>query len=569
MGGIRLFLMFASIIFLCNFIHVSNARSYHGEGKFLRCTLRQCRTVAMLPHYSPTASSPAAAVAISLGACTAAGLASERTAVGSRLTGALCSFLFAASASNAGILPGEHRVFDFCWGTVLPASLAVTVLSGQSAGRRGAADDGYGYASGDASTGTAVAARTNRRNGAGVGLAFGIGALGSIAGAALGFAVATHSPWAALRLPSRRVAAQCAAALAATYVGGSANLFVVARETGLDSDAATLGAMAASDVALMGAYFAVLLSSSKSAYLRRVFGGAGSGLKKEGGEERSMGMSSDRTYSPAHCRDLPDRAKRCMRSAATATCLLALSAVLLQVSEFLAARVSASFSSTLPGLSTALLTGLSSLAATALRCTEACWSKRREECTSHQVRRRASIAPVLSPVNFPSWHRETVGPQLSSLMLYTFFAAVGASARIDTLTSAGPAVLAFTAITLVVHVTVLSFGAAAANRLKKSLSTSSHRVELSAGRTRNQEDTPQGAEKAALGGGSSSSSSNDAIELDEILVASNANIGGAATAASFAGLIGRPDLVAPAAAWGTVGYGIATFLGCRLYSMLL
>ena len=516
------------------------------------------------PHYSPTASSPAAAVAISLGACTAAGLASERTAVGSRLTGALCSFLFAASASNVGILPSEHCVFDFCWGTVLPASLAVTVLSGQSVSRRGAADSGYGYASGDASAGTSVAAKTNRRNGAGVGLAFGIGALGSIAGAALGFAVATHSPCVALRLPSQRVAARCAAALAATYIGGSANLFVVARETGLDSDAATLGAMAASDVALMGAYFAVLLSSSKSAYLRRVFGGAGSGLRK-GGEEPNMGMSSDRTYSPTHCRDLPDRVKRCMKSAAVATCLLALSAMLLQASDVLASRVSASFSSTLPGLNTALLTGLSSLAATALRYTEACWSKRQEECTSHQNLYRASIAPALSPVKVPSWHRETVGPKLSSLMLYTFFAAVGASARIDTFTSAGPAVLAFTAITLVVHVTVLSFGAAAANRLKKSLSTSPHRVELTADRTRNQEDTPQGAEKA-LGEGSSS---NAAIELDEILVASNANIGGAATAASFAGLIGRPDLVAPAAAWGTVGYGIATFLGCRLYSILL
>ena len=183
-----------------------------------------------------------------------------------------------------------------------------------------------------------------------------------------------------------------------------------------------------------------------------------------------MSMSSDRTYHLLiTVTSLIERNDACRLCVA---CLLALSAVLLQVSDVLRPafclfrRPSQAYHCSSLGYRRLLRQ---------LRCTEACWSKRREECTSHQVRRRASIAPVLSPIKFPSWHRETVGPQLSSLMLYTFFAAVGASARIETLTSAGPAVLAFTAITLVVHVTVLSFGAAAANRLKKSLSTSSHR----------------------------------------------------------------------------------------------
>eukprot|EP00903_Cladosiphon_okamuranus_P019608 g18033.t1 len=58
------------------------------------------------------------------------------------------------------------------------------------------------------------------------------------------------------------------------------------------------------------------------------------------------------------------------------------------------------------------------------------------------------------------------------------------------------------------------------------------------------------------------------LGVDDVLVASNANIGGPSTAATFAGLIGKDELVVPAAIWGTVGYAVATTLGVGVWAAL-
>ena len=91
-----------------------------------------------------------------------------------------------------------------------------------------------------------------------MGLAFAWGAAGSLLGAAASFwLVAVH-----LNMIPLITAAQCSAALAATYIGGSANLFVVAAYTGLAKDASALGAIAAADVFLMSLYFGGLVQGS-------------------------------------------------------------------------------------------------------------------------------------------------------------------------------------------------------------------------------------------------------------------------------------------------------------------
>ena len=56
--------------------------------------------------------------------------------------------------------------------------------------------------------------------------------------------------------------------------------------------------------------------------------------------------------------------------------------------------------------------------------------------------------------------------------------------------------------------------------------------------------------------------------VDEALVASNACVGGPATAAAFASAIRREDLVVPAVVWGTVGYACGTGLGMALYDVM-
>ena len=51
------------------------------------------------------------------------------------------------------------------------------------------------------------------------------------------------------------------------------------------------------------------------------------------------------------------------------------------------------------------------------------------------------------------------------------------------------------------------------------------------------------------------------IDIDSAMVASNAAVGGAATAASYASMIGRQDLVFSASVVGILGYTIGTPLG--------
>lgn len=144
------------------------------------------------------AAPPSLPVELTLISCSVAGgLAAKHTKLGARLTGALCSFGFACGLGNLGFLPASHGFYDLCWSSVLPTSLAVTVL-GASAGP------------GDRSSSTP----RGRRGGSA--LAFGAGACGSVLGAGLAFYLATGSGIKALEIPAP-LAAQAAASLAATY----------------------------------------------------------------------------------------------------------------------------------------------------------------------------------------------------------------------------------------------------------------------------------------------------------------------------------------------------------------
>lgn len=58
------------------------------------------------------------------------------------------------------------------------------------------------------------------------------------------------------------------------------------------------------------------------------------------------------------------------------------------------------------------------------------------------------------------------------------------------------------------------------------------------------------------------------IPTAELLVASNANIGGAGTAAAFASEKGWQQLVLPAVLTGTLGYIVATPIGILLATIL-
>ena len=117
----------------------------------------------------------------------------------------------------------------------------------------------------------------------------------------------------------------------------------------------------------------------------------------------------------------------------------------------------------------------------------------------------------------------------ASLLLFCLFlASVGASARLAELLTAGPAAATFAATVLLVHCVFILGSVTAANRV-----------------------------------------AGTAISASQLLIASNANVGGVGTAIAMAGAMGWSGLIAPAAVVGALGYAAATPLGVSLRAALL
>eukprot|EP00933_Yihiella_yeosuensis_P054259 TRINITY_DN5265_c0_g3_i1.p1 TRINITY_DN5265_c0_g3~~TRINITY_DN5265_c0_g3_i1.p1 ORF type:complete len:308 (-),score=50.74 TRINITY_DN5265_c0_g3_i1:23-946(-) len=133
-----------------------------------------------------------------------------------------------------------------------------------------------------------------------------------------------------------------------------------------------------------------------------------------------------------------------------------------------------------------------------------------------------------------------IGRKCGSFLMLIFFAAIGAQASFRDVISGSTtaAVTSFAAICLTVHALTLISTVAALNWLL---------------RRKQRRD----------------SSNEYHITLEEVLVASNANVGGAATSAAFAGAsLGKSDLVLSATCCGILGYVVATALGIILASFL-
>ena len=116
---------------------------------------------------------------------------------------------------------------------------------------------------------------------------------------------------------------------------------------------------------------------------------------------------------------------------------------------------------------------------------------------------------------FPGWlGRLKGGQEGGTLLMMVFFAALGASANIGIVIEKGAILFVFAALILLVHLAVILL----AGRLFK-------------------------------------------LDLLEVVIASNANMGGPTTSAAMAIARGWGHLVTPAVLCGTFGYAIATFIG--------
>jgi len=129
---------------------------------------------------------------------------------------------------------------------------------------------------------------------------------------------------------------------------------------------------------------------------------------------------------------------------------------------------------------------------------------------------------VILATAFPNFIGKIKGAdQLGTLLMQVFFAAIGASANIGVVIRVGPILFFFAAVILFVHLCFILI----AGKIFK-------------------------------------------LDLAEIVIASNANMGGPTTAAAMAVAKKWKDLVIPAILCGTLGYAIATFIGAGIGNLL-
>ena len=117
---------------------------------------------------------------------------------------------------------------------------------------------------------------------------------------------------------------------------------------------------------------------------------------------------------------------------------------------------------------------------------------------------------------------------LSLLLSCLFLASIGATARLAELIAAGPAAATVAATVLTIHCAVMLGVVALCNRSRRL----------------------------------------PPVSAAQLVLASNANVGGAGTAVAMAGAMGWSKLVAPAAVCGAVGYSCATAIGVALHALL-
>lgn len=169
---------------------------------------------------------------------------------------------------------------------------------------------------------------------------------------------------------------------------------------------------------------------------------------------------------------------------------------------------------TLPGMAAAL-------ALAAALCTLGFWCQEVSGLAGSGILFLTAFTVILATAAPPFTARLHGASELGNLLMHVFFAVIGASANVAAVLRVGPLLFVFAAVILTVHLLTILL----AGRLLR-------------------------------------------LDLAEVVIASNANMGGPTTAAAMAVARRWRDLVIPAILCGTLGYAVATFIGVAVGHLL-
>ena len=371
-----------------------------------------------------------------------------------------------------------------------------------------------------------------------VSLPFAIGSLGSVLGCIISF-VGTlllggkAGRWSLPPLDAA-VAAGC---ICSSYVGGTVNLFATARILGdsLKSSGAKtfnmetlMGSMAAADLLVMAVYFAGLTAAVKSPYLQRIFPGRSADDQITVEETTTTSTTSDGNQDTSIESQISASVGRELYRETRPVIAATFSSALAYVCVSISTRFERSIYSLsgIPGMGCAAIAALSTTVGWILRRIKIIWKSAKGEDEKEML----------------PWLQEEMSrvcPKLSGLCFNLLFAAIGTAANVGVALQHGPASFLFASSALVVHFVTILLGSWAVEKVLP-------KVRLS---------------------------------IEELAVASNAAIGGPATAAAFAGTLAndndtrssrqRRGLVLAGTVWGVVGYAIGTSLGVWISKILL
>ena len=330
-------------------------------------------------------------------------------------SGILATLVLSSLCSGFRVAPREHLLYDLCWGTFLPASLALLLLAMKE--DSAVKDDILLHSEGDS-----IVDIIRRMT-----LPFGISSIGSLLGCFISFLICVWKPRWILSPELAVIAASC---LSASFIGGSVNFFATAAAIAATNKRqhqqnvalnTLVSSMAAADLVVMAVYFVLLSSAAKStSSVRQWFGDDST---TDNGSLASMSSSAVETKEPSL-----SVTERIPASVLVSTLALALVRI--------GGHVESALARFIPGTACAFL---------------------------------AAATPALTrviPQEVNLWkHMQQTAAPLSSFSFLLLFAAIGVSADLEAALYSGPSCLVFAGLALTVHGIIALMGSYLAKRI--------------------------------------------------------------------------------------------------------